>query len=214
MDTHIASLGEEFGLRELRERDLDPSPFKQFQIWFEDALRVDPIYANALTLATATRDGWPSARMMLLKGFDEDGFVFYTNRESRKGEDLSQNPRAAIVFWWAQLERQVRIEGSVEWVSDEEADSYFKTRPRGSQLGAWASNQSRIISGREVLDRRMDELEVKYRNQEIPRPPYWTGYRLRPVSIEFWQGRPNRLHDRLRYRLVGDRKWVIERLAP
>ncbi|HXG30741.1 MAG TPA: pyridoxamine 5'-phosphate oxidase, partial [Thermodesulfobacteriota bacterium] len=189
MDTHIASLGEEFGLRELRERDLDPSPFKQFQIWFEDALRVDPIYANALTLATATRDGWPSARMMLLKGFDEDGFVFYTNRESRKGEDLSQNPRAAIVFWWAQLERQVRIEGSVEWVSDEEADSYFKTRPRGSQLGAWASNQSRIISGREVLDRRMDELEVKYRNQEIPRPPYWTGYRLRPVSIEFWQGR-------------------------
>jgi pyridoxamine 5'-phosphate oxidase len=214
MDTHIASLGEEFGLRELRERDLDPSPFKQFQIWFEDALRVDPIYANALTLATATRDGWPSARMMLLKGFDEDGFVFYTNRESRKGEDLSQNPRAAIVFWWAQLERQVRIEGSVEWVSDEEADSYFKTRPRGSQLGAWASNQSRIISGREVLDRRMDELEVKYRNQEIPRPPYWTGYRLRPVSIEFWQGRPNRLHDRLRYRLVGDREWVIERLAP
>jgi len=214
MDTPVVNRGKEFNLRGLKESDLDPNPFKQFQRWFEDALRVDPIYANALTLATATGDGKPSARMMLLKGFDEDGFVFYTNCESRKGEDLSQNPRAAIVFWWAQLERQVRIEGSVERVSDEEANSYFKTRPRGSQLGAWASEQSRVIIAREVLDRRMDELEVKYQNREIPRPPYWIGYRLRPVSIEFWQGRPNRLHDRLRYRLLEDGIWVIERLAP
>lgn len=214
MDTRIANLSKEFNIRELRESDLDSNPFKQFQKWFDDALKADPIYANAMTLATATKDGRPSARMMLLKDFDENGFVFYTNCESHKGDHLTQNPRAAIVFWWSQLERQVRIEGNIEKVSDEEADAYFNSRPRGSQLGAWASEQSRVISSREVLDRRMQELEAKYRNQVIPRPPYWMGYRLVPVSIEFWQGRPNRLHDRLRYRLVEDGAWIIERLAP
>ena len=214
MDTPRANLNKEFNLRELREGDLDPSPFRQFQKWFEEALKADPVYANAMTLATANRGGKPSARMMLLKGFDEDGFVFYTNSESNKGEDLGQNPRAALVFWWSQLERQVRIEGRVEKVSDEEADSYFRTRPKGSQLGAWASQQSRVIRSREVLDNRMEELEAKYSDVDVPRPPYWLGYRLVPESIEFWQGRPNRLHDRLRYRLVKDGSWIIERLAP
>lgn len=214
MNTPGANLNKEIMLRELRESDLDSSPFRQFQKWFEEALKADPVYANAITLATANRGGKPSARMMLLKGFDENGFVFYTNSESNKGEDLSQNPRAALVFWWSQLERQVRIEGRVEKVSDEEADSYFKTRPKGSQLGAWASQQSRVIRSREVLDNRMEELEAKYNNVDVPRPPYWLGYRLSPESIEFWQGRPNRLHDRLRYRLVKDGTWIIERLAP
>jgi pyridoxamine 5'-phosphate oxidase len=214
MDTPRANLNKEFNLRELRESDLDSNPFRQFQKWFEEALKADPVYANAMTLATANRGGKPSARMMLLKGFDEDGFVFYTNSESNKGEDLGQNPRAALVFWWSQLERQVRIEGRVEKVSDEEADSYFRTRPKGSQLGAWASQQSRVIRSREVLDNRMEELEAKYSDVDVPRPPYWLGYRLVPESIEFWQGRPNRLHDRLRYRLVKDGSWIIERLAP
>ncbi|HWP94035.1 MAG TPA: pyridoxamine 5'-phosphate oxidase [Thermodesulfobacteriota bacterium] len=214
MDTPKADFNKEFKLRELRESDLDSNPFRQFQKWFEEALKADPVYANAMTLATANRGGKPSARMMLLKGFDEGGFVFYTNAESNKGEDLGQNPRAALVFWWSQLERQVRIEGRVEKVSDEEADSYFKTRPKGSQLGAWASQQSRVIRSRKVLDNRMEELEAKYSDVDVPRPPYWLGYRLAPESIEFWQGRPNRLHDRLRYRLVKDGSWIIERLAP
>ncbi len=214
MDTPRTDFNKEFKLRELRESDLDSNPFRQFQKWFEEALKADPVYANAMTLATANRGGKPSARMMLLKGFDDNGFVFYTNSESNKGEDLSQNPRAALVFWWSQLEWQVRIEGRVEKVSDEEADSYFKTRPKGSQLGAWASQQSRVIRSREVLDNRMEELEAKYSDVDVPRPPYWLGYRLAPESIEFWQGRPHRLHDRLRYRLADDGKWVIERLAP
>ncbi len=214
MDTHVANLDEQYDLSQLKETDLDPDPFKQFQKWFEDALKVDLNYPNAMTLATADKNNRPSARMMLLKGADEKGFVFYTNSESNKGEDLAQNPRAAMVLWWAKLERQIRIEGKIEQVSEQEADSYFRTRPRGSQIGAWVSEQSRVISSRKVLDSRMEQLEEEYRNREITRPPYWLGYRLIPVSIEFWQGRPNRLHDRLRYRLVEDGRWTIERLAP
>lgn len=211
MDTN---LGREFSLLELREANLDPNPLNQFEKWFNDALKAIPLHPNALTLATATKDGKPSARMMLLKGFDENGFIFYTNSESKKGENLAENPLAAIVFWWAELERQVRIEGHIDKVSNEEADSYFKSRPRGSQIGAWASRQSQVISSRDVLESRFQELEVQYQNRDIPRPPHWTGYRLRPESIEFWQGRPNRLHDRLRYRLRDDGSWIIERLAP
>lgn len=211
MDTN---LGREFSLLELREANLDPNPLNQFEKWFNDALKAIPLHPNALTLATATKDGKPSARMMLLKGFDENGFIFYTNSESKKGENLAENPLAAIVFWWAELERQVRIEGHIDKVSNEESDSYFKSRPRGSQIGAWASRQSQVISSRDVLESRFQELEVQYQNRDIPRPPHWTGYRLRPESIEFWQGRPNRLHDRLRYRLRDDGSWIIERLAP
>ncbi|HEX3035335.1 MAG TPA: pyridoxamine 5'-phosphate oxidase [Thermodesulfobacteriota bacterium] len=214
METDVSGIGKQYGLLELNESDLDPNPFKQFEKWFEDALKADLIHPNAMTVATATKDGKPSARMMLLKGFDEDGFVFYTNSESKKGEDLAENPQAALVFWWDKLERQVRIEGHTEKVSDEKADSYFKSRPKGSQLGAWASEQSHVISSREVLEQRLQELEIKYQNREIPRPHYWTGYKLRVSSIEFWQGRPNRLHDRLRFRLRDNGSWIIERLSP
>lgn len=204
----------DYELYDLNEEDLDPDPFKQFGKWYEEAIKNDCPQPDAMTLATATLDSIPSARMMLLKDFDQHGFTFYTNSESIKGEDLSQNPLAAIVFWWPLLERQVRIEGVVDRVSGEEADSYFKTRPRGSCIGAWSSDQSRVIGSRKSLDDRFREFEDKYRDREIPRPPYWVGYCLRPNSIEFWQGRPNRLHDRLRYRLVEDGRWIIERLAP
>lgn len=214
MDKDLADFNRQYTLRELREADLDPNPFVQFGKWFDDAVNAGLLHPNAMTLSTASKDGRPSARMMLLKGFDKNGFVFYTNSESKKGRDIVENPFAAIVFWWAEFERQVRIEGRIGRVPDKETDSYFDSRPRGSRLGAWASDQSRVIGGRELLERRLEELEDKYRDGDIPRPPYWIGCRLQAESIEFWQGRPNRLHDRLRYRLLNEGKWIVERLAP
>ncbi len=199
---------------ELLEKDLDPDPFKQFGIWFETAQGAGLVHPDAFALATVSEDGKPSARMLLLKGFDENGFVFFTNSESRKGEELHGNSNAAICFWWDKLERQVRIEGRVERVSDEEADLYFATRPRGSRLGAWTSRQSSVIESREYLDKRYHKYELEYADMDIPRPSYWNGYRLSPSAIEFWQGRLNRLHDRLRYRKRRGGGWVIERLAP
>jgi len=171
---------------------------------------------NAMTLATVGPDGRPSARMVLLKGFDHRGFVFYTNYSSRKGRELTANPAAALVFWWPPpVHRQVRIEGLVERVSHEESDAYFRTRPFGSQLGAWASNQSEVIAGRDILELRLERLTATYAGGEVPLPPYWGGYRLAPDVIEFWQGRPNRLHDRLRYSRDGATAgWTLERLSP
>ncbi len=198
----------------LLEGDLDADPFKQFGYWYDTATGAGFVHPEAFTLATVSPDGRPSARMLLLKGFDENGFVFFTNTRSRKGEELRGNPHCAICFWWDKLERQVRIEGQVYTVSAEEADLYYATRPRGSRLGAWASQQSRVIENREYLDRLYHALELEYADEDIPRPPYWNGYRLVPSSIEFWQGRPNRLHDRLRYRKLGNGGWLIERLAP
>ena len=198
----------------LRELDMDPDPVIQFRKWYEDAFSSNSLQPDAMTVASATRDGKPSARMMLLKDVDGDGFVFYTNRESRKGEEFSRNAQVAIVFWWPLLERQVRVEGIIEKISDDEADSYFKTRPRGSQLAAWASRQSQVIGSRQALDDRFSELEALYKGREIPRPQYWVGYRLRHSTIEFWQGRPNRLHDRLRYRQISGGGWILERLSP
>jgi pyridoxamine 5'-phosphate oxidase len=197
----------------LREQDCDPDPIRQFDHWLQAAISAGLPEPNAMTLATCTPDGRPSARIVLLKGLDERGFVFFTNYLSRKGHELHDNPRAALVFYWAALERQVRAEGIVEKVTAEESDAYHRTRPRGSQFGAWCSFQSEVVAGREVLEERLRELEATFGAGEVPRPPHWGGYRLRPVSIEFWQGRPNRLHDRIRYRLV-DGKWIMERLSP
>jgi pyridoxamine 5'-phosphate oxidase len=209
-----ANKEEDYKFGALRELDMAPDPIVQFRKWYEDACNSNSIQPDAMTVASATKDGKPSARMMLLKDVDSEGFVFYTNQESRKGEEFSQNARVAVVFWWPLSERQVRVEGIIEKISDNEADSYFKTRPRGSQLAAWTSNQSQVIRSREALDRRFSELEGLYCGRDIPRPPYWVGYRLRHSTIEFWQGRPNRLHDRLKYRQVGGKDWIIERLSP
>jgi pyridoxamine 5'-phosphate oxidase len=210
----VAALRKEYMTQGLAERELDPDPFRQFAVWFDAALAAHLPEPNAMALATATPDGRPSARMVLLKGFDERGFVWYTNYESRKGGELAVNPRAALVFFWVELSRQVRIEGTVTVVSREESDTYFHSRPRGSQIGAAASHQSQVLPGREPLEARAAELEAEYADREIPRPPYWGGYRLAPTVLEFWQGRPNRLHDRLRYRRLEDGRWLIERLSP
>lgn len=208
------TLNKQFGLYELSEKDLSSDPIIQFDLWYEDAVKAELIHPNAFTLATSTNDGKPSSRVLLLKDFDEKGFVFYTNSHSKKGDDLSGNPFAAMSFWWGKLERQVRIEGAIEKVSSDEADEYFSSRPRGSQIGAWASEQSSVIDSRDTLDQRFEEYENKYKDMNVPRPPYWDGYRLIPNSIEFWQGRDNRLHDRIRYILQVDGTWTKERLAP
>jgi pyridoxamine 5'-phosphate oxidase len=200
------------------ESDLDPDPFVQFERWFEAARAAIPAEAlpEAMTVATSNLDGEVTARTCLLKGFDKRGFVFYTNYSSRKGQQIHDNPRAALCFWWHPLERQVRIEGVAVKVTEEESDAYFTTRPRGSQLGAWCSDQSQIVcGGRAILDTKFEELSTTYRDRPIPRPPHWGGYRIIPLFFEFWQGRIDRLHDRFSYRLRADAKdWVIDRLAP
>jgi pyridoxamine 5'-phosphate oxidase len=198
----------------LLEGDLEKSPFAQFARWFGEAKQAQPDTADAMTVATAGSDGVVSARVALLKSFDERGFVFYTNYNSRKGSHLSENPRVALCFYWPMLNRQVRVEGVVVKTTAEEADAYFATRPRGSQLGAWASNQSAVIPGRGDLDQRFRDLEANYRDRPVPRPPHWGGFRVIPVTIEFWQGRQDRLHDRFVYRLREPKDWVIERLSP
>jgi pyridoxamine 5'-phosphate oxidase len=214
MDISSGALRNERALQPLLEGDLDPSPIVQFQKWFDQAVAAQLPQPEAMTLATANAAGRPSARIVLLKGCDERGFVFYTNYTSRKGQELAENAHASLVFWWAELMRQVRIEGRVEKVASEEAEAYYATRPRGSQLGAWASPQSRVLAGRAELEHRFEELEKEYQNREVPRPPHWGGYRLIPSALEFWQGRENRLHDRLRYRRLGNEGWLVERLSP
>jgi pyridoxamine 5'-phosphate oxidase len=214
MNISIADLRQNYSLGGLHEDEADANPFRQFQVWFQQALEAGIIEPNAMTLATVNREGKPSARMVLMKDFDERGFVFFTNYESAKGRQLDENPWAALVFWWAELERQVRIEGAVEKVSPEESDKYFPLRPLNSQLGAWASQQSEVIPNREILEQRLAEFQKKYANQPIPRPPHWGGFRVIPVAIEFWQGRPSRLHDRLLYLLNEEGNWIRKRLSP
>ncbi len=214
MPRDVADLRKEYTRAGLAESDVAPDPVEQFRRWFDAALDAGLHEPNAMTVATATRDGSPSARVVLLKGFDSRGFVFYTNYEGRKGRELEENPRAALLFYWGELERQVRIEGAVARVSEEESDAYYASRPRGSRLGAWASEQSRPVESREVLEARLRGLEKEYEGQNIPRPPFWGGYRVEPEAVEFWQGRENRLHDRIVYRRTGDGGWEIGRLQP
>ena len=209
----LADLRKEYTRAGLSENDVSADPFVQFHTWFAEAGAAHVPEPNAMTVATATADGKPSARIVLLKGFDERGFVFYTNYNGSKGHQLTANPWAALLFFWPELERQIRIEGRVDQVSPEESDAYFRSRPRASRLGTWASPQSQVIADRDVLDQHMQALEAQYPDDAVPRPPYWGGYRVVPQQIEFWQGRPSRLHDRLHYRLDHG-VWLIERLAP
>jgi pyridoxamine 5'-phosphate oxidase len=233
----IADLRREYNLTGLRRKDLHADPIVQFQRWFDQARNarasgrirkffvrlykslllvggVEPMDVNAMTLATADRQGHPSARVVLLKGLDERGFIFYTNYQSRKGRELADNPDAALVFYWSDLERQVCIAGRVSEVPAAESDAYFKTRPRGSRLAAWVSYQSDVVADRSVLEAKWKELEKQFPGEEVPRPPYWGGYVVRPYRVEFWQGRPNRLHDRFCYTRQADGPWLLERLAP
>lgn len=209
----ISDLRREYDLGGLDEADLAADPFTQFGLWLEQAIAADPQDPTAMTLATADRQGRPSARVVLLKGFDERGFVFYTNYDSRKGRELAANPWAALSFFWAPLHRQVRIEGTVEKIAAAESDVYYASRPLGSRLGAWASPQSRPIADRAELERALAEVAARHEQGELPRPEFWGGYRLRPETIEFWQGRPSRLHDRILFQR-GPGGWQRQRLAP
>jgi pyridoxamine 5'-phosphate oxidase len=210
----IADIRKEYRLKKLSEEDVQEDAMQQFDQWWKEALNSEIDEVDAMTLATASADGLPAARIVLLKGYHANGFHFFTNYNSFKGQQLQENPRACLVFFWKVLERQIRITGVVEKLSEKESDAYYKSRPAGSRIGAWASPQSEIIENSKWLTDRAAALKEKYAHAEIPRPPYWGGYLVRPVTIEFWQSRPDRLHDRLLYSLQGSGKWVVERLAP
>lgn len=211
----IANLRKEYTLAGLGEADVNASPFKQFEKWFDDAKAEKLIVeANAMTIATASAGGRPSARIVLLKNFSEEGFIFYTNYESKKGRELAENPHAALLFYWAPLERQVRISGIASRVERTESEAYFQSRPRETQLGAWVSRQSAVIQSRGILDEQLEEIRLRYQDKQVPLPPYWGGYRVVPQEFEFWQGRKSRLHDRLCYTRQADGHWLIARLSP
>ncbi len=213
MPIEIADLRKEYTLNGLDVADVLPNPIAQFRQWFEAALGAGVPEPNAMHLTTVNNEGRPSGRIVLIKDVDERGFVFYTNYESQKGQELTARPVASLTFFYPELERQIRVTGRVEKVSAEESDAYHTSRPRGSQIGAWVSHQSTVIAGRDVLENRQRELEAQFEGQPVPRPSHWGGFRIVPDQLEFWQGRPSRLHDRIRYRLEGG-GWIIERVSP
>lgn len=214
MEKSVSEIRREYTRYVLDKEHVNANPFNQFSRWFHEAVVAKLPEPNAMTLATASRQGMPSARIVLLKGFDETGFVFYTNYLSRKGRQLAENPHAALVFYWLEVERQVRIEGPVTKISQAESETYFYSRPLGSRLGALASRQSQVVESRQILERRFEEFGARYTDGNVPMPEHWGGYRLSPVMMEFWQGRESRLHDRLRYTRQEDGGWLIERLEP
>ncbi len=213
MLNNIADIRTEYKLQTLLEDSVHQDPVEQFTVWWNEALASSIDEVNAMTLATATRGGQVSARIVLLKGYDQNGFVFFTNYNSHKGTELEENPNAALVFFWKELERQIRIEGVVEKISEQESDSYYHSRPEGSRIGAWASPQSQIMS-RTELEEKFESFRQQFLNATISRPPFWGGYRVKPHRVEFWQGRPSRLHDRILYEKDFQGNWKIERLAP
>ncbi len=210
----IASIRRDYQLKSLSEQDVLTDAIQQFTIWWEEALKAEIDEVNAMTVSTTKADGRPTSRIVLLKGYDEKGFVFFTNYDSHKGQELIRKPFASLLFFWKELERQVRIEGKCEKISTEESDAYFYSRPLGSRLGAWASPQSQVIPNREVLENQAEQLTLKYSDGIVPRPPHWGGFRVVPHSIELWQGRSNRLHDRILYTKNESSNWGIARLAP
>lgn len=214
MSNNIADIRKEYKLRTLSEKDVHPDPLKQFDQWWQEAVHSDLEEVNAMTLATATADGMPDARIVLLKGFDENGFAFFTNYNSAKGHQLLENPRASLVFFWAALERQVRLSGLVRLAAAAANDAYFNSRPEGSRIGAWASPQSEVIESREWLEKNEAKLKNELKGDTLRRPAHWGGYVVKPTRMEFWQGRPSRLHDRILYTLGSNGQWKIERLAP
>lgn len=209
----ISHIRKDYTLQTLSENEVALNPIEQFNKWWDEAVKSEIEELNAMTLATASAEGVPSARIVLLKEYNERGFVFFTNYESAKGQELTENPRATLLFFWKELERQVKITGMVEKITATESDEYYYSRPLGSRIGAWASPQSQIIENREWLEKRVEDLN-KQNEEDIKRPSHWGGFRVKPVMIEFWQGRPSRLHDRIQYTLEDHGKWKIERLAP
>lgn len=210
----ISDLRQEYTKSELLESQISKDPIEQFQHWFEVALHSGVLEPNAMTLSTVGKDYKPTSRIVLLKEVEKGSFVFFTNYDSRKGQQIHDNPWVSLNFWWDKLERQVHIQGIINQVSHEQSETYFKSRPRASQLGAWASNQSEVIPDREFLEKKLAEVSSRFEGTEIPMPPYWGGYRVTPVEMEFWQGRSSRLHDRIRYKKTKNDDWKIERLSP
>ena len=209
----IADIRKDYQLKSLAESEVSKSPFDQFSIWWEEAVQSAIVEVNAMALSTVSLEGRPSSRIVLLKGYNKEGFVFFTNYTSHKGNQIEHNQHVSLLFFWKELERQVRIEGIASKIAAEESDAYFNSRPVGSQLGAWASPQSQKIADRDILNQELEKVSAQFQEQEIPRPPHWGGYRVQPTSIEFWQGRSSRLHDRILYEQV-DQSWQISRLAP